>query len=136
MLNKFLYGLIIHGRQLQKHLLQQKTLGEIKVKVAKLSMEAAQKAECTITLRNKSKEEQDIDSRGRVGISGSIDMHWPGRGSGRSYNSDSGASYLMGHYTDLICAAWIFCKSCRTCFYHLKNKKNNPFGGNEIAKPH
>ena len=99
-------------------------------------MEAAQKAECTITLQNKSKEEQDIDSRGRVGISGSIDMHWPGRGIGRSYNSDSGASYLMGHYTALICAAWIFCKSCRTCFYHLKNKNNNSLGGNETLKPH
>ena len=85
-------------------------LGEVITAVAKMSMDAAQQIERTMTLRHKMDVKQD--SNGNVGVGGLLDMHWPGRGSGAAYNSDRGASYLMGIFCRLILAAWVYCKSC------------------------
>lgn len=93
-------------------------LGEIKTKVAKMSVTAAQDIEKRETIKNTTTPQ--VDHRGRTGVAGSLDMHWPQRGSGRSYNSDSGASYLIGVHSKLIIGTCVFCKSCRICLEHLK----------------
>eukprot|EP00957_Ditylum_brightwellii_P068993 5236627-Ditylum_brightwellii.AAC.1 len=65
----------------------EEVLGEILTEVAKVSIEAVQEVEHVMTLL----EWKNVlrDSHGNIGIRGSFDMHWPGRGSGVSYNSDS-----------------------------------------------
>eukprot|EP00957_Ditylum_brightwellii_P184275 14035944-Ditylum_brightwellii.AAC.1 len=42
----------------------------------------------------------------KVDLAGSIDMHWPTRGSGKSYSSDAGASYTIAVLVWLIVVAW------------------------------
>ena len=60
-------------------------------------------------------DELTYDKKSRLGVIGSLDMHWPQRGSGRAYNSDAGASYLIGAQTMLILGSTVFCKTCRVC---------------------
>ena len=86
----------------------EEVLGEILTEVAKVSIEAAQEVERMMTLLKRKNVLRD--NHGNIGIGGSLDMHWPGRGSGVLYNSDSGASYLMGIFCHLIIAAWVFAK--------------------------
>eukprot|EP00957_Ditylum_brightwellii_P174807 13309321-Ditylum_brightwellii.AAC.1 len=61
-------------------------LGEINNFVAKKSMCVARKLECEKMLETSKSVQYDGN---KVGLSGSIDMHWPTRGSGKSYNSDA-----------------------------------------------
>ena len=98
----------------------EKHLGEIKQKVSKRSMEDAIMMEKELTINNCHK--LTYDNKSRLGIVGSLDMHWPQRGSGRSYSSDSGASYLVGAQTMLILGSAILCKTCRVCNEFLKKK--------------
>ena len=92
-------------------------LGEKKELVCQKSMEYARTMEKDETINN---TEVTYDYQGRTGIVGSVDMHWPQRGSGRSYNSDAGASYFIGSQTMLILAKTVFCKSCRICKEFIK----------------
>eukprot|EP00957_Ditylum_brightwellii_P211069 15365720-Ditylum_brightwellii.AAC.2 len=63
-------------------------------------MDAAQQIEHTMALCNKTDVKHD--SNCNVGIGGLPDMHWPGRGSRAAYNSNNGASYLIGIFCRLI----------------------------------
>eukprot|EP00957_Ditylum_brightwellii_P047901 3637950-Ditylum_brightwellii.AAC.1 len=67
--------------------------GEIVTDVAKVSIKAAQEVECVMTLLKRINVVRD--SHGNIGIGGSLYMHWPGRCSNVSYNSDRSVSYLM-----------------------------------------
>eukprot|EP00957_Ditylum_brightwellii_P102287 7797644-Ditylum_brightwellii.AAC.1 len=58
-----------------------------------MSIKAAQEVECIMTLMKRKNVVRE--SHGNIGIGGSLDMDWPSRSSGVSYNSDSDASYLM-----------------------------------------
>ena len=95
-------------------------LGEKKEAICKKSMENARTVEKNETINN---TEITYDHKGRTGIVGSVDMHWPQRGSGRSYNSDAGASYFIGAQSMLILAKTVFCKSCRICKEFLKKNQ-------------
>eukprot|EP00957_Ditylum_brightwellii_P051925 3938892-Ditylum_brightwellii.AAC.1 len=77
--------------------------GEIVMGVTKVSIKTAQEVEHVMTLLKRKNVVRN--SHGNIGTGGSLYMHWPIRGSSVSYNSDSGASYLMGIFCLFIIAA-------------------------------
>eukprot|EP00957_Ditylum_brightwellii_P179475 13671944-Ditylum_brightwellii.AAC.1 len=63
------------------------------------------------------------DKYRNIGLTRSVDMHWPIRRSGCSYNSDPGASYAVGLFLQLVIATWVFPKTCRKCSEFLKQHR-------------
>eukprot|EP00957_Ditylum_brightwellii_P024740 1869097-Ditylum_brightwellii.AAC.1 len=53
--------------------------GKIVTEVAKMPIKAAQEVERVMTLLKRKNVVRD--SHGNIGIGGSLDIHWPGRGS-------------------------------------------------------
>jgi len=63
--------------------------------------------------------------QGKDGLSFAYDVGWQKRGTGRSYNSQSGHGVLIGHYSKKIVSYTIRSKSCRRCdMGHKKNDHN------------
>ena len=112
----------------------EKKIGVWKEYVAKRSMRCATLIERNLTIRQS--KDVKYDAKHRLGIAASLDMHWPQRGSGKAFNSDSGASYLVGVLSQLIIEACVFCKSCRVCYEFLKKKRDGKVGANAIAPEH
>eukprot|EP00957_Ditylum_brightwellii_P044774 3396482-Ditylum_brightwellii.AAC.1 len=75
-------------------------LGEVFTDVVKFSIEAAQEIEHTMILLHIKVIVRD--DKGNVSICVLLNTHWPGRGSGFVYNSNSEASYQMRIFVDLL----------------------------------
>jgi hypothetical protein len=96
----------------------------LEVEIGKVEIELGN----TILSENVEKEKLqcETDDDGRYLFCVSIDAGWNNRGSGKSYNSDSGHHITVGNRTGLVVALHYMSKRCHKCEAGEKAGKTNP----------